>query len=87
MPRASFEKMSENTAATTDKGAEPKKPAKNREIITVCTSLPTATAKLNMARKKVDTTIGSRRPFSSESGAQKMGPKANPAAISYVLEA
>jgi hypothetical protein len=78
--------MSENTAATTDKGAEPKKPAKNREIIIVCTSLATATAKLNMARKKTDTTIGSRRPFSSESGAQNIGPKANPALVNYVLK-
>jgi hypothetical protein len=78
MPRASFEKISENTAATTDKGADPKNPAKNLDIIIVCTSLDTATAKLNIARKKVETTIGSLRPFSSESGAQNIGPKANP---------
>jgi hypothetical protein len=76
--------MSENTAATTARGADPKSPAKNRQIMTVWRSFPTATAKLKQAMAKGAMIKGNRRPFSSERGAQKMGPKAKPDEVSSI---
>ena len=59
-------------------GQAPKKPEKKRQIKTVCKSLPVATARLKTENPKEAMTSGSRRPLSSEKGAQKMGPHAKP---------
>lgn len=85
-PRVRLSNMSENTAATQVKGQAPKKPAQKRQMITVCRSFPTATAKLKIAKPNEATTIGSRRPYSSEKGAQKMGPVATSMRSTAVLE-
>lgn len=75
-PRVRLLNMSENTAATQVNGQAPKKPAQKRQMMTVCRSFPTATAKLKIAKPNEAMTIGSRRPYNSEKGAQKMGPVA-----------
>lgn len=70
--------ISENTAATTVNGQAPKKPLQNRQISTVCKSLPTATPIEKTENPNEAITSGSRRPFNSENGAQMIGPVANP---------
>lgn len=78
MPRVALLNMSEKTAATTARGHAPKKPAKKRQIKTVCRSFPVPTAMQNRVKPNMDITRGSRRPFNSDRGAQNVGPKANP---------
>jgi hypothetical protein len=78
MPRLTAENMSAKTAATTANGADPNNPAKKRQIKTVWRSFPAATAKLKMAIANGAMSNGNLLPFSSDNGAQKMGPKAKP---------
>lgn len=70
--------ISENTAATQVSGQAPKKPLQNRHINIVCRSFPTATPMLKIENPKDAITRGIRRPFSSDKGAQNIGPVANP---------
>lgn len=77
-PRERLSKISENTAATIAKGAEPKAPVKNRDINTVCRSLPTAVAMEKIEKPSMANVNGSFLPLSSERGAHKIGPRANP---------
>ena len=65
-------------AATTASGHEPKTPPKKRHIRTVCRSLPTATATWKMVKPNMATIRGSFLPLSSDNGAHRMGPVANP---------
>lgn len=78
IPRVALLNMSEKTAATTASGQAPKKPAKKRQIKTVCRSLAAAVAMVKMEKPNMDSTSGMRRPLSSESGAHSVGPKAKP---------
>lgn len=78
IPRVRLSNMSEKTAATTAKGQAPKKPAKKRQMSTVWRSLAVATAMLKMEKPNMAMTMGSRRPRSSERGAQRDGPVAKP---------
>ena len=75
-PLVLLSNISENTAATTVSGAAPKKPPQKRQISVVCKSFDTATATWKMEKPKLAMTSGSRRPFSSENGAQIIGPVA-----------
>ena len=77
-PRVRLLNMSENTAATTARGHEPKTPPKNRQIRTVCRSFPTALPIEKMEKPNMAIVNGSFLPFSSDSGAHKIGPQANP---------
>ena len=62
----------------TANGQAPKNPLQNRQIKIVWRSLPTATAMENIENPNDPRTSGNRRPFSSEKGAHKIGPVANP---------
>ncbi len=77
-PRVRLLNISENTAATTARGQDPKPPPKNRQIRTVCRSFPTALPIENMEKPNMEMINGSFLPFSSDSGAHKIGPQANP---------
>ena len=70
--------ISAKTAATIVNGAAPINPPKKRHINTVCRSFPTATATEKTENPKEDIMRGTRRPYSSEIGAHRIGPVANP---------
>jgi hypothetical protein len=78
MPRVLFPNMSENTAATHVSGQAPKKPAKNLQSNTVCKSFAVAQAMQKTEKPNEATTSGSRLPFNSDKGAQRIGPVAKP---------
>ena len=78
MPRNSLLNISAKTPGTTDNGLAAKKPAKNRVNITVCRSLAVAVAMVKTLYPNRPMTIGHRRPESSDEGAHKVGPDANP---------
>jgi hypothetical protein len=59
-------------------GQAPKNPEKNRQINTVCKSLPVAHAISNTENPKLAITSGSLLPFNSENGVHRIGPVANP---------
>lgn len=77
-PRLLLSNMSEKTAATTARGQEPKTPPKNRQIRTVWRSFPTAVPVEKIEKLSMDTVRGIFLPLNSESGAQRIGPVANP---------
>ena len=77
-PRVRLLNISEKTAATTARGQDPKTPPKNRQIKTVCRSFPTALPIENMEKPNMAIINGSFLPFSSDSGAHRIGPQANP---------
>ena len=58
--------------------AEPKSPAKKRETKTEAAFLPLAIAIENIPRQNIPGRMPDLRPQTSETGAQKMGPKPNP---------
>ncbi|KAI5284187.1 hypothetical protein KEM55_001175, partial [Ascosphaera atra] len=67
------------TAATTARGAPPKKPEKKRQSMRVCRSLAVATPNWKQAKPSMPMIRGRRRPRNSERGAHRMGPVAKPA--------
>lgn len=77
-PRVLLSNISEKMAATTANGQEPKTPAKKRVNMTVCRSLAVAVAIEKTEKPNMATTRGSLLPRSSDKGAQRMGPVANP---------
>lgn len=77
-PRVLLSNMSENTAATTAKGQEPKTPAKKRVSITVWRSLAVAVATEKTEKPNMAPIRGNLRPRSSDNGAHSIGPVANP---------
>lgn len=77
-PRVRLLNMSEKTAATTARGQEPKTPPKNLQIKTVCRSFPTALPIENIEKPNMAMIKGNFLPSNSDSGAHKIGPKANP---------
>lgn len=71
-------KISENTAATTAMGHEPKKPPKKRHMITVCKFSAVATANWKTVKPNMPMRIGNFLPCSSDNGENRVGPQANP---------
>lgn len=57
-------------------------PPKNLQMNTVCTSFPVATAILKIEKPKDEMISGYLRPYSSDIGAQIIGPVANPSTYS-----
>lgn len=70
--------MSANTAPTIVSGQAPKNPPKNLDMKIVWTSFPVATARLKIEKPNDEMMRGYLLPYSSDIGAQTMGPKANP---------
>ena len=62
--------ISAKTAPTQVSGQAPKNPPKNLEIMIVCVSFATATARLNIENPKLDRIKGHLRPYNSDAGAQ-----------------
>ena len=69
---------SANTAGTIERGLAAKKPAKNRVNMIVWTSLAVAVPMVKMLYPNRPIVMGHRRPYSSDAGAQSVGPDANP---------
>lgn len=69
---------SANTAGTMERGLAAKKPAKNRVNMIVWTSLAVAVPMVKMLYPIKPIVMGHRRPYSSDAGAQSVGPEANP---------
>jgi hypothetical protein len=69
--------MTKKRGELTVRGQAPKKPEKNLHMRMVWRSFPVATPRLKIENPKLARTRGSRRPFSSDNGAQMIGPVAN----------
>lgn len=63
-----------NMAAKMDKMAAAENPAKERQIMMVCKSLPIAAPNVNAVQSRVDTMSGLCRPMDPLIGPQKTGP-------------
>jgi hypothetical protein len=74
MPRCLGAQISLRLPAVTAMGADPKKPQKNRLMKIVWTSLADAVVKAKHAERKKAGRMEMRRPWSSESGAKRIGP-------------
>lgn len=77
-PRICVEKISANIAGETAIWQAPLKPAKKRQMRMVWASLAVAIATEKAVNAKEERRKGRRRPWSSERGAQRIGPDAKP---------
>ncbi|EZF95606.1 hypothetical protein H113_04053 [Trichophyton rubrum MR1459] len=84
IPRSTGSQRSTKAPPTTARVTEPKAPIKNRQMRIVARFCATATGIWNMAEMVKQTSIGSRRPYTSERGPQIIGPRANPFSIPLV---